>query len=143
MLEALKRSREEVKAGTPSSMDRTKAPSPNFHRIPVSSSATNGSNDGIGAGSIPPMNYSDLSRPPALPYRPAMAPRKTSGTGSVRDNNLTQTYSGSSLSPNVTAEEPSRTPSPEKKRQDAADFATWRGKKNNVIKTFEYAKVTS
>lgn len=61
------------------------------------------------------MDYTDLSRPPPLPYRPAMAPRKSSG-GSLLDNTLTATRSNDSrLSPQPPGDKKSRTPSPEKK----------------------------
>jgi SpoVK/Ycf46/Vps4 family AAA+-type ATPase len=61
------------------------------------------------------MEYTDLGRPPPLPIRPAMASRKSSGTGSIRDNDLTKTASASTLAPAASDEKKSRTPSPEKK----------------------------
>ncbi|KAH7085506.1 hypothetical protein BKA63DRAFT_19047 [Paraphoma chrysanthemicola] len=114
LLEALKKSREESKESLASSTDAN-APTPPPHSVPVTSSDTSGSSSWLGGGSIPPMEYTDLSRPPPLPRRPVMAPRKSSGTGSIRENDLIKTMSASTLSPDTTGEKKSRTPSPEKK----------------------------
>ncbi|OAL46063.1 AAA-domain-containing protein [Pyrenochaeta sp. DS3sAY3a] len=110
LLEALKQSREESKESLTSSSSNSKAPMPPPHTVPVSSTETDGTSSWLGGGSIPPLDYTDLSRPPPLPYRPAMAPRKSSGGAS-----LTQVRSASTLSPGVPPEKKSRTPSPEKK----------------------------
>ncbi|CAO2656310.1 Nn.00g051130.m01.CDS01 [Neocucurbitaria sp. VM-36] len=115
LLETLKRSREESKESIASPTLEKKAPPPPPHSIPLASSYADGSSTWLGGGSVPPMDYSDLSRPPPLPYRPAMAPRKSSGAGSTRENSLTQTRSASALSPSTAGEKKSRTPSPEKK----------------------------
>ncbi|KAH7095161.1 P-loop containing nucleoside triphosphate hydrolase protein [Paraphoma chrysanthemicola] len=114
LLEALKKSREDSKESLASSTDAN-APTPPPHSVPVTSSDTNGSSSWLGGGSIPPMEYADLSRPPPLPRRPVMAPRKSSGTGSIRENDLIKTMSASTLSPETAGEKKSRTPSPEKK----------------------------
>ncbi|KAH7378811.1 P-loop containing nucleoside triphosphate hydrolase protein [Pyrenochaeta sp. MPI-SDFR-AT-0127] len=115
LLETLKRSRQESKESLSSSASNTEAPAPPPHSVPVNANDMDGSSAWLGGGSIPPMDYSDLSRPPPLPYRPAMAPRKSSGSGSVRENNLAQTRSAYTLSPGTSGEKKSRTPSPEKK----------------------------
>ncbi|KAF1843897.1 AAA-domain-containing protein [Cucurbitaria berberidis CBS 394.84] len=115
LLETLKRSREESKESLALPAQNAKAPTPPLHGVPVTSSYTEGSSAWLGGGSVPPIDYTDLSRPPPLPYRPAMAPRKSSGTGSARDNSLTQTRSASTLAPGTAEEKTSRTPSPEKK----------------------------
>ena len=111
LLEALKQSRKESKGSRPSD---TNAPTPPPHGLLPSPNSTSASS-WLGGGSIPPIEYADLSRPPPLPYRPAMPPRKSSGTGSIRENSLTQTRSASMLSPGATEENKTRTPSPEKK----------------------------
>jgi SpoVK/Ycf46/Vps4 family AAA+-type ATPase len=114
LLEALKKSREESKESLVSVSSDTNAPTPPPHGVPQSPYETNASASWMGGGSIPPIEYADLSRPPPLPYRPAMAPRKSSGTGSMRGNSLTQTRSASTLAPDNTEEKKARTPSPEK-----------------------------
>ncbi|CAA9965803.1 AAA family ATPase [Pyrenophora teres f. maculata] len=110
LLEALKKSRKESEESQPCS---TTAPTPPPHGVPLSPSNVN-TGSWLGGGSLPPIEYADLSRPPPLPYRPALPPRKSSG-GSVRENTLTQTRSASMLSPGATGEDKTRTPSPEKK----------------------------
>ncbi|KAF1946735.1 AAA-domain-containing protein [Clathrospora elynae] len=115
LLEALKKSREESKESLASVSSDTTAPTPPPHGVPLNSTDVNGSSTWLGGGSLPPIDYNDLSRPPPLPFRPAMAPRKSSGTASIRDNSLTQTRSASTLVPTTADEKTSRTPSPEKK----------------------------
>ncbi|KAI4930468.1 uncharacterized protein J4E92_004300 [Alternaria infectoria] len=114
LLEALKKSRKESKESLASLSSDNDAPTPPPHGVPLSQNDPSASTSWLGAGSIPPIEYTDLSRPPALPYRPAMAPRKSSGTGSIRDNSLTQTRSASTLSPGPVGDKKTRTPSPEK-----------------------------
>jgi SpoVK/Ycf46/Vps4 family AAA+-type ATPase len=114
LLEALKKSREESKESLASLSSDTNAPTPPPHGVPQNPNHTNGPSAWMGGGSLPPIEYADLSRPPPLPYRPAMAPRKSSGTGSIRENSLTQTRSASTLAPSKTDEVQARTPSPEK-----------------------------
>ncbi|KNG47689.1 aaa-domain-containing protein [Stemphylium lycopersici] len=113
LLEALKKSRQESRESL-ASASSDNAPTPPPHGVPLSPNGANGPSSWIGGGSIPPIEYNDLSRPPPLPYRPALPPRKSSGTGSIRDNSLSQTRSASKLSPGPVAEEKTRTPSPEK-----------------------------
>ncbi|KAF2827334.1 AAA-domain-containing protein [Ophiobolus disseminans] len=115
LLEALKKSREESKETIASPSLDADAPPPPPHRVPVVASDSDGPSSWLGGGSIPPMEYTDLGKPPPLPYRPVMAPRKSSGTGSIRDNDLTKTNSASTLAPSRSGEKKSRTPSPEKK----------------------------
>jgi SpoVK/Ycf46/Vps4 family AAA+-type ATPase len=114
LLEALKKSREESKESLASLSSDTNAPTPPPHGVPQNPIDTNGLPAWMGGGSLPPIEYADLSRPPPLPYRPAMVPRKSSGTGSIRENSLTQTRSVSTLAPSKTDEKQARTPSPEK-----------------------------
>ncbi|KAF1830563.1 AAA-domain-containing protein [Decorospora gaudefroyi] len=115
LLETLKKSRQESKESLASQSSDTTAPTPPPHGIPQSPNDTGGgASTWLGGGSIPPIEYNDLSRPPPLPYRPAMAPRKSSGTGSVRENTLSQTRSASTLSPGTAGEKKTRTPSPDK-----------------------------
>ena len=113
LLEALKKSREESKESL-SSTD-AQAPTPPPHGVPMGSPDITVSSEWIGGGSIPPVAQSDLARPPPLPTRPSMAPRKSSGNTSKRINSLTQTFSNSSLNVGLSDEKKSRTPSPEKK----------------------------
>ncbi|KAK5144999.1 hypothetical protein LTR04_001418 [Oleoguttula sp. CCFEE 6159] len=81
----------------------------------------------IGQGTVPPVQYPDLSRPsPALPYRPApkrpsYSSKKSSGVDVPRSQSLPQSHVDPPLpvvSPGLTVPQPrktSRTPSPEKK----------------------------
>ncbi|KAF1920528.1 P-loop containing nucleoside triphosphate hydrolase protein [Ampelomyces quisqualis] len=115
LLEAMKKSREGSKESLTSPPLDANAPTPPPHGYQVtSSSSSDGPSNWLGGGSIPPMEYTDLGRPPPLPMRPAIAPRKSSGTASVRDE-LTKTIRTSTLNPGTTTEKKSRTPSPEKK----------------------------
>ena len=114
LLEALKNSRKESKESLASQSSDNDAPTPPPHGVPLSQTDTSRTSSWLGGGSIPPIEYTDLSRPPPLPYRPAMAPRKSSGTGSIADNSLKQTRSASILSPGTAGEKKTRTPSPEK-----------------------------
>jgi SpoVK/Ycf46/Vps4 family AAA+-type ATPase len=115
LLEALKKSREGSKESLGPPTPDPSAPTPPPHGVPVNSSSSEGPSNWLGGGSLPPMDYTDLGRPPPLPIRPAMASRKSSGTGSIRDNELGKTVSASSLAPAAPGDKKSRTPSPEKK----------------------------
>ncbi|KAH8727119.1 P-loop containing nucleoside triphosphate hydrolase protein [Phaeosphaeriaceae sp. PMI808] len=117
LLEALKNSRKESKDSLASSTSDANAtpPIPPPHGVSTTLGDPNASPGWLGGGSIPPMDYTDLSRPPPLPHRPAMASRKSSGAGSIMGNDLTKTSSASVLAPAVSGEKKSRTPSPEKK----------------------------
>ncbi|KAF9731440.1 hypothetical protein PMIN02_008262 [Paraphaeosphaeria minitans] len=116
LLEALKRSRQESAETLTSPRTDAKAPTPPPHgagTLPVQADP-NGASSWLGGGTIPPVDYNDLSRPPPLPKRPSLAPRRSSGTASTRT--LTETASKSSLAaPATTRPRDSRTPSPEKK----------------------------
>lgn len=117
LLEALKKSRAESEESLALLSTDANAPTPPPpHGGPTCSQNTDAVNSWLGGGSVPPIEYSHLSRPPPLPYRPAMAPRKSSGTASTRENSLTQTKSASTLAPATAASKTSRTPSPEKKK---------------------------
>ncbi|PVI06955.1 AAA-domain-containing protein [Periconia macrospinosa] len=103
LLETLKKSRQDAeKKNASSSQADPKAPTPPPHTTPLDSTDSNASTSWLGSGTIPPVAYSDLSRPP-LPPRPSMVPRKSSGNNSVR-----------TLIPGGIKKD-SRTPSPEKK----------------------------
>lgn len=115
LLEALKKSREDSKESlTSPALDPT-APTPPPHGLPITSSGSDTPSSWLGGGSIRPMEYTELGRPSPLPIRPAMAPRVSSGTGSIREDDLTKTTSASTLAPGTSGEKKSRTPSPEKK----------------------------
>ncbi|KAF2835927.1 AAA-domain-containing protein [Patellaria atrata CBS 101060] len=114
LLEALKRSRKEVGATKDVvSSESTKECASDPERV-----------GWLGGGTIPPVEYPDLSRPP-LPMRPAITARKTSGSEATRTRSLPQTNSeGLSLPPlqplptvtlSVPTKKSSRTPSPDKK----------------------------
>ncbi|KAJ4348289.1 uncharacterized protein N0V89_009661 [Didymosphaeria variabile] len=114
LLETLKRSRDDSNERITSPPVDTKAPTPPPHATLTSQTEGNGSPSWLGDGTIRPVDYNDLSRPPPLPKRPSLAPRKSSGAESTRT--LTQTISGPSLmTPAATRAKDSRTPSPEKK----------------------------
>ncbi|KAF2641410.1 AAA-domain-containing protein [Massarina eburnea CBS 473.64] len=114
LLETLKKSREDAAEKNASSAPDPKAPTPPPHTTPLVPTSSNAlSSSWLGGGTIAPVNYTDLSRPP-LPARPSFTPRKSSGTASFRA--LSQTLSGSSLLPTSSGDrKESRTPSPEKK----------------------------
>lgn len=113
LLETLKRSREDSRESLTSVSSDTNTPVALSHGASQSPNGVNPSSSWLGGGSIPPLDYADLSRPP-LPLRPAMVPRKSSGNGSTRENSLSQTRSASNLSPGPVDENKARTPSPEK-----------------------------
>jgi fidgetin-like protein 1 len=74
----------------------------------------------IGEGSIPAVNYPDLSRPPALPARPATLTKKSTESVNLRSKSVPQINTISSMSPPPTLpvlpKLISRTPSPDKKK---------------------------
>lgn len=114
LLEALKKSREDSKESLGSGSSETNAHATSSHQGAQSPNGANPSSSWLGGGSLPPIEYTDLSRPPPLPYRPALPPRKSSGNASSRDNSLSQVRSASTLSPGPADDEKTRTPSPEK-----------------------------
>jgi hypothetical protein len=97
LLEVLKKSREESKESLASAPDG-QAPTPPPHGVPVAQAETGTSSDWLGGGTIRPVDYSDLSRPPPLPTRPSMTPRQSSGNTAKRINSLTQNLNASTLS---------------------------------------------
>ncbi|KAF2011806.1 AAA-domain-containing protein [Aaosphaeria arxii CBS 175.79] len=122
LLEALKRSREDIDESLPASAQSLKtigtSTASASSKIPqqVSAQADDAGNlNWMGGGTVPPVGYSDISRPP-LPHRPALPVRRSSGTDSLRLNSLTEASSSLSLSPQPTNQDKkSRTPSPEKR----------------------------
>ncbi|KAF2730265.1 AAA-domain-containing protein [Polyplosphaeria fusca] len=107
LLEALRQSRDEAKEAG----DAKHAPAPPPHLSGPSPSETN-EPGWLGGGTIRPVDYSDICRPP-LPQRPGLQARKSSGPESGRSNSMTNAVNGPLLSPSHKKE--SRTPSPEKK----------------------------
>ncbi|KAH7394038.1 P-loop containing nucleoside triphosphate hydrolase protein [Phaeosphaeria sp. MPI-PUGE-AT-0046c] len=115
LLEALKKSREGSKESLTSPPPDANAPTPPPHGVPISSESFDRPSNWLGEGLVPPIEYADLGRPPPLPIRPTMTERKSSGTGSIRENVLAKTSSASTLTPGTSTDKKSRTPSPEKK----------------------------
>lgn len=124
LLEALKNSREEAKENADkdsSGYTLRKTPS-----IPKNSArvVSNGPVGWLGQGTVPPVNYPDLSKPgPALPQRPKMPRLESSEShpkrvefGSQRDmSHLPSPHSSPQLP--KPPKEPSRTPSPERRNR--------------------------
>lgn len=73
----------------------------------------------IGEGSIPPVQYLDLSKPPSLPPRPSFFARKSSESMAQRSKSLPQTPPPLPAPPTlpVPAKQTSRSPSPEHKHK--------------------------
>lgn len=116
LLDTLQRSRRETTDSLASPPADAPPPTPPAHGTGMLSAHAEpvGPPAWLAGGTIPPVDYHDLSRPPPLPQRPSLAPRKSSGTASTRT--LTQTTSKPSLAaPATTRSRGSRTPSPEKK----------------------------
>ncbi|KAF2201897.1 AAA-domain-containing protein [Delitschia confertaspora ATCC 74209] len=115
LLETLKRSREE---DVPASPTDTAYPYPPYP--PESSMNANLSQNKsgwLGGGTVPPVDYPDIVRP-ALPPRPSMEARRSSGAESIRSNNHAKHLASRptlSPSPFGSDRKVSRTPSPEKK----------------------------
>lgn len=122
LLEALRRSRLETKKGKESSSDgETVRGRPSAVRTPRESMEQERKGF-LGQGTVPAVDYPDLSRrPPPLPQRPAMSRRKSSELQTSRSHSVPQKSApGSSvpLSPPtvpVPSKLTSRTPSPDKK----------------------------
>ncbi|KAH0273412.1 AAA-domain-containing protein, partial [Aureobasidium melanogenum] len=125
LLEALRQSREEAAEAETQAKATASSTS-----IPLQESADQSNAGGLGGGSIPPVNYSDISRPtpPALPTRnkrPSYTSKYSSGTDvpTVRRSPLqtssafTPSSSSSMLAPQSSTgqRKGSRTPSPEKR----------------------------
>ncbi|KAF2658141.1 AAA-domain-containing protein [Lophiostoma macrostomum CBS 122681] len=118
LLETLKKSREDTaKDGTTPQLQGEAAgaaPIPPPH-VTTATPRDAAEPTWLGGGTVPPIGFSDLSRPP-LPLRPALQQRKSSGADSARLNSLPQYAGGQSLSPGPSGHRrESRTPSPEKK----------------------------
>ncbi|KAH0369894.1 AAA-domain-containing protein, partial [Aureobasidium melanogenum] len=127
LLEALRQSREEAAEAETQAKATSSSTS-----IPLQESADQSNAAGLGGGSIPPVNYSDISRPtpPALPTRnkrPSYTSKYSSGTDvpTVRRSPLqtssafapSSSSSSSMLAPQSSTgqRKGSRTPSPEKR----------------------------
>ena len=129
LLEALKKSRKEAKGDKKSSDTSSKS------TITKAAAHRSDASNWLGEGTIPPVNYPDLSRPepPPLPLRPTFPPRQISalqsssshgpspiqmGSGSYGSAQTTPTLSNtlpSTPSLPVPPTKVSRTPSPDKK----------------------------
>jgi len=103
LLETLKRSRDEAP---------DKPPSPPPRGTPPAIADTNSSSSWLGGGTVPPVEYAHLTRPP-LPARPSLPHRKSSGAST---RTLTPTTTASLSAPTAAlSKKESRTPSPEKR----------------------------
>ena len=123
LLEALRKSRKEVQI----SGDSSSSSSTTRGRPPVSTKLDHAvghraSTEWIGEGTVPPVNYPDLSKPPpALPRRPLLSPRDSNYSPTDRSYSSPQvnTMSSPTLyappSLPVPPSKSSRTPSPDKK----------------------------
>ena len=139
LLEALRKSREESKdsrqssnggnflAGRPPVFPRTDS------QLGLKSSVAT-----IGQGTIPAINYPDLSRPPPLPQRPSALPQLSSESLTERSHNSPQILSEQPSSPvpppvlptlSAQPKHKSRTPSPEKRSRMLTTLRTKDGKK--------------
>ncbi|KAG9669841.1 AAA-domain-containing protein, partial [Aureobasidium melanogenum] len=126
LLEALRQSREEAAEAETQAKATASSTS-----IPLQESADQSNAGGLGGGSIPPVNYSDISRPtpPALPTRnkrPSYTSKHSSGTDvpTIRRSPLqtSSAFAPSSSSSSMLAPQSSsgqrkgsRTPSPDKR----------------------------
>jgi hypothetical protein len=129
LLEALRNSRLEAQEAVDKSTDKAS----HGHTLQKSSSmskttseSTTGPSTGwLGHGTVPPINYPDLSRPgPALPQRPKLSRPRSSESQKQRglngsQSNLTHLPPSSYISPSTTQppKDSSRTPSPEKRNR--------------------------
>lgn len=123
LLETLKKSREE--SGPAAQIDTSSQTVTDTSARPInntSAASGQGSESGncVGSGTIPPIDYSDLSRPPPLPKRPATASRTSSATSSRWTPNMVQEEGKvHRLSPGLpnsrASKRDSRTPSPDKR----------------------------
>ncbi|KAF1984150.1 AAA-domain-containing protein [Aulographum hederae CBS 113979] len=129
LMEALKRSREDIAEKSSSTpgvsitppffSNGAENPSKSKESLGgASGGASGGSGTWLGDGTIPPMTYSDLARPPALPTRPAM-PMQKSSSNTLRPHSEEQSRGQDTpmLTPVVSrnSDDRGRTPSPEKK----------------------------
>ena len=126
LLEALKRSREEAEKDEDKEKDNGAkppgfAPSTGYSSTAPKASTSAESKEWLGGGTVPPISYPDLSRPPPLPQRPNLTTR-TSGTSgfpksqSFLGDNLSPDPASSTKASSTAAQKAPRTPSPEKKK---------------------------
>ncbi len=116
LLEALKRSRKEIakaeKEVAKEARKLEKGKEPMIDKPPTPG--------WIGEGTVPPVQYPDLSKPPTLPPRPSYFTRQSSESMAQRSNSLPQT-SSSTLPTRPTLPVPkkqsSRSPSPDHKQK--------------------------
>lgn len=138
LLEALRKSREEVKTNRqPSNNGFTAQGRPPIAAKGSSYMGSSATTPTIGQGTVPIVNYPDLSKPtpPPLPHRPMVPPKKSfdSLAEQSRSDSLTPTpgspspYPPSSLPPQPQAKP--RTPSPEKRSRMLTTLRTKDGKK--------------
>src|SRR5262249_25497643 len=112
LLEALKKSREETQEGTASGSTES-------IRSSSHGEDTTFSSNWLGGGTVPPIDYPDLARPPPLPTRPPLPLSKSSSNEIQRTKSAPQYEIDQDIgrlnpiaNPSVKS---SRTPSPEKK----------------------------
>ncbi len=123
LLEALRKSRKEAKdnGGRSSSSSTTRGP-PSVPTKPDHPLDYETNTGWLGEGTVPAVNYPDLSRaPPALPRRPLLPMRDSDYSPTDRSHSSPQITTMSSMTPYapptlpVPATKTSRTPSPDKK----------------------------
>ena len=125
LLEALKNSRAEVKENADKDRNsHTSRKSTSLSKT-ANGNTNKESNAWLGQGTVPPVNYPDLSRPnPSLPPRPALPQQKSFEVHSLRPGGIGAQTDMSRLpppySPPIISEPPkdtSRTPSPDKRNR--------------------------
>ena len=140
LLEALRKSREEAKSsGQSVSNEMLSRGRPSAATRSDSTTGQTAPTKTIGQGTIPVVNYPDLSRPPPpLPQRPAVPPRKSAELLAERSTSSSQVPSTGSPLPYpppvlpalpAQAKPKSRTPSPEKRSRMLTTLRTKDGKK--------------
>lgn len=141
LLEALRKSREEVKNVRPPSANETSSRGrPSTSTYPEFFAGQTAPSTNTRQGTIPAVNYPDLSRPipPPLPQRPSILPKKSSDLLSERSHSnsyLASTASSSPYPPPTLSTLPtqpkskSRTPSPEKRSHMLTTLRMKDGKK--------------
>lgn len=133
LLEALKQSRlesnnkDETSGSTSSKLSKSGSKTPR-----MSSDSDNTEKGFIGGGTIPAVNYPDLSRPPPLPTRPPMMSKNSSEqavVGRIASSSSSRTITplNSNLAPPI--KKTSRSPSPEKGRSMLTTLRSGRGEK--------------
>ena len=134
LLEALRQSRVDSTSGDASADDQGgKLQRSSFSKVPEAPKPSRLSSDNeredrgfIGNGTIPAVNYPEISRPPTLPQRPAFLPKYSSERAVVgtKSSQYQSAYASSSRTPTPSAssslapppKKTSRSPSPEKGR---------------------------